>query len=247
MRKNSFTLIELLVVVAIIAVLVALLLPALAKARSAARTIDCLNHMKQLGGFITYYMQDYNDRLPINDGDSWRYGFDTLTSWAEKLLPYATPKGGEDTPNPGVVFIFQCSAYGYQTSYYTANAGKYWYIRTFPVSYELNRGMHCHGWTTSPSWSDGPEWQHKYSWITDPVRKILMADSAGERFVCYWPLWLAPDCYLGVGDWTNSLFTLSQSSAGPHDGNFNALYADFHAQSLGMVPPYGDPSYFGDR
>jgi prepilin-type processing-associated H-X9-DG protein/prepilin-type N-terminal cleavage/methylation domain-containing protein len=246
MRKKSFTLIELLVVVAIIAVLVALLMPALAKARSAARSIDCLNHMKQLGGFITYYMHDYTDRLPINDGGSDHYAFDALTSWAEKLLPYMTPKGGNDAPTPSVVFIFQCSEYGYQTSSYPLEAAKFWYIRTFPVSFELNRGMHCHGWTTTP-WSDGPEWQHAYQWITNPASKILMTDSAGERWVRFWPLWLAPDAYLGAGDWTNSLFDLSQRCNPPHNGKFNVLYADFHAQPLRTVPTYLNPSYFGDR
>ena len=64
MKRTRFTLIELLVVIAIIAILAAMLLPALQRARAAARTSTCIGNLKQIGLGVFMYTDDNRGNMP---------------------------------------------------------------------------------------------------------------------------------------------------------------------------------------
>ncbi len=94
-KNKAFTLIELLVVISIIAVLMAIMMPALGKARQAAKRTMCGSNLRNIWLATNLYAGDYKGKVSLKQNDG------NAKKWYERYSEYLPDKGA-----------FTCPAFG---------------------------------------------------------------------------------------------------------------------------------------
>jgi prepilin-type N-terminal cleavage/methylation domain-containing protein/prepilin-type processing-associated H-X9-DG protein len=215
-QTTIFTLIELLVVIAIIAILASMLLPALNKAREAAKTITCGVNLKQIGLAALSYANDYNGDIPTHE----QPGGGPETYWCWMLNPYLKKPGMSH-----LSYLYRCPSQRIDSwGNNVAESICDWCT----ITYGLNMALYTSpGYPASSSYG-GPFGAAKLSRLKTPSRDLYVTEATHPVGVPN--SWLPdvicapPGTAWGVGNY--------------HKGQTNVLYADGHLKSVRTTSLY---------
>ncbi len=214
---GAFTLVELLVVIGIISVLIAILLPALNKARTAAKVVSCASNLRQIGQAIAMYANDNHGYAPVQPPDAVLHQPAYYRSyWMGQLARYLgytdSSKlklcwGAEGTSTDADVFVpvFRCPVRWQST----------------PNTWSHNKTYGMNAYITmdqNPSYQPSPVM--KFSTIKNGSQTYLASDAAEYNLL--YPSWIANAIKPGATYYTDN-----------HNGVVNVLFCDGHVAALG--------------
>ena len=232
MASRGFTLIELLVVIAIIGILAAILLPVLSKAQQKARSVECINNLRQLFFANTMYASEHRGYYAPASPDIYEQGGGLIRWHGARATPNSNydPKKGPLAEYLPDARVKQCPVFheyserGDVPNAYEAGTGGYGYNAAYVGGayqlYPLN----------SPK---AVQLGALDSCIRFPSETIMFADAAmpqdgyiSEDGLIGPPLLTSKEFPHGNPDWK-----LTPTMHFRHNGRVNVIWCDGHATS----------------